>query len=154
MVKKDVEKTVMEVATSTEPGLFVSRISTEKVKVRGTTFVLETIPKNVKRYAISKFRGISSMARTQDLITLIFRLGCTDIIGLKGTDGEDIKVKLETIKIDGADRKILPEKITEGLFDDLLTKLGTRVLTINSLSDEELDKLDFTKSSDGGGETV
>lgn len=155
--KKDKELKVKEVATNKIPGLFVSRITSEECEIRGTVFTIETIPKNVKRYAISKFKNLHSVnqiSKTLELITLIFRLGCTSIVGLKDSDGDDVIVKREDIKIDGANRKIIPERITECLPDELISTLGARILTIDSLTDSELNKLDFTKNSENGKEAV
>ena len=149
--KKDQEKTVKEVATVKEPGLFISRIATEKHEVRGTIFTIEALPKPVSRYVVAKFANIAQAGSTLALITLMFRFGCTAIENLTDSDGNPVEVDWDTIKIDGKKRKALAESITEKLPDDLITLLGGRIMSLNSLSHEETKKLDFTRPSQDEG---
>lgn len=150
MAKKDEEKTVKEVAGTSEPGLFISRIATEQHEVRGTIFTIEALPKPVSRYAVAKFANAGQAGSTLALITLMFRFGCTAIENLTDSDGKPVKVDFDTIKIDGKKRTALAESIAEKLPDDLITLLGGRIMTLNSLSHEEAAKLDFTRPSGDG----
>lgn len=85
--------------------------------------------------------------RTLEYISLTFRFGCINIEGLKDEKGKDVEVIYDTITIEGSKHKILSEETTLGLSDDFVTLLGMRMSPVNSLTEEELRKLDFTKSS-------
>lgn len=178
MTRKDVEKSVKEIATDKEPGLFKSRVSSENYELHGTVFTIEALPKTVKLYAVAKFQDLekltekvrgmkeskkptkaqlqelqmeitkNNLVRNMQMTTFIFRLGCISITGLKNDESKKpVEVKYETIKVNGVNRKILSESVSDGLPDELVAKLGARILQIDTMTPEELDKLDFIVSS-------
>lgn len=138
--------------------LFHSKMATIIEHIGDTEFHLAALPTTVQQWITSKHTRTNSFGLqeidTSGILVDTARFGISNIVNLIDEDNEEIEPKWDSIKIAGRGRKMLSNKIIDGINTSVLTYLSSIITNIGTIKQEELDRLDFFTRSEGGGSSA
>lgn len=129
------------------PNLFAARMSSSQVKYGGISFSIESLDNTIATYISGMCIESDGTLNQGALIYWTNRYGIRDVSGLITREGEAVPFEMEKVKVLGREY----DRMTAGFYDrlppEILPVLYYEINKLSALTDEELDKVDFTMAS-------
>jgi len=140
--KKDGEVELKDILGTAS--MFRSRLNSKVVDIGGVKFTISALPSLLTTYISSISVDDGGKYDSGMAIVLYLRHGITNIEGLLDEEGKPIEFKTYKVNLIGREFNVIEDSLLDGLPPGILVYLGSVVSAVMSLSEEELNKLDFT----------